>query len=162
MNLDEPVASLSWFEADAFARWKGMRLPTEAEWEYAATFDPTAGECRKYPWGDEIPDETRANHGISRWNVAPIGQHENGESAFGIHDIAGQVWEWTSSAFAPYEGFKPYPYEGYSHEHMDGTHKVLRGGSWASQPEILRCTFRNWYVPGYRQGLLGMRLAADA
>ncbi|MBA3726395.1 MAG: ergothioneine biosynthesis protein EgtB [Armatimonadetes bacterium] len=153
----EPVASLSWFEADAFARWKGMRLPTEAEWEFAAS-----GGQRRYPWGDEEPTQERANFGLSKWGVSSAGGHPAGATPDGIHDMAGQVWEWTSTPFAPYSGFVPYPYDGYSFEHMDGGHRVLRGGSWASQAEILRCTFRNWYVPTYRQGLLGMRLAADA
>lgn len=157
MAANEPVASISWFEADAFARWKGMRLPTEAEWEFAAS----RGN-RRYPWGDDEPTQERANFGISNWGVCGVGERGAGATPDGIHDMAGQVWEWTSTPFAPYPGFVPYPYDGYSSEHMDGGHLVLRGGSWASQAEILRCTFRNWYVPTYRQGLLGMRLAADA
>lgn len=156
----EPVSSISWFEADAFARWRGLRLPTEAEWEYAASC--TNGEKRAYPWGESEPSEKLSNCALHNWGTVRSGAYPAGATPEGIYDMAGQVWEWTSSSFAPYPDFEPWPYDGYSKEHMDGSHKVLRGGSWASQPEVLRCTFRNWYVPTYRQGLLGMRLAADA
>jgi len=145
LHPDEPVCGISAHEADAFARWAGKRLPTEAEWEYVAA-------TGLYPWGDEEPTTQHANHGLSAWRPLPVN---------GLHDLAGNVWEWTSSAFLPYEGFEAYPYDGYSKDHMLGAHRVCRGGSWATSPTILRRTFRNWYVPTYRQGFLGMRLAAD-
>lgn len=151
----EPVSSISWYEADAFARWIGKRLPTEAEWEFAAGFDPKLGRSRRYPQGD-APSASR-HQGELRWEPRAVGQ-ELGRSALGLRDL-GQVWEWTASPFLPYPGFVAFPYDGYSKEHMDGLHFVCRGGSWASDPRILRCSFRNWYVPTYRQGFLGLRCA---
>ena len=153
----EPVCGISWYEADAYARWNEKRLPTEAEWEYAASHTPNAK--RLYPWGDEAPDPTRASFAINRWDPGPIGQRPDGASFYGILDMAGEHREWTSSPFLPYPGFEAFPYDGYSKDHMDGKHFVCRGGSWATAAPILRCTFRNWYVPTYRQGFLGLRCA---
>lgn len=155
----EPVSSISWFEAEAYARWSGKRLPSEAEWEYAARFDPATGESRLYPWGSTPPSLEHACFGMHEDKPAPVGNKRTGISAFGILDLAGGVWEWTSTPFMPYPGFRAYPYDGYSKEHMDGNHKVCRGGSWVTSARILRSSFRNWYVPTYRQGFLGMRLA---
>lgn len=155
---DEPVASISWFEAEAFAEWAGARLLTEAEWEYVAAFEPAGSSPRRYPWGDE-PVGNRAANGLRSWEGCPVGTFPMGASVFGVEDLAGGVWEWTSSMFLPYPGFKAFPYDGYSKDHMKGGHRVCRGGSWASADPILRCSFRNWYVPGYRQGFLGTRLA---
>lgn len=155
LHPDEPVCGVSAHEADAFARWSGKRLPTESEWEYAAS----AG---RFPWGDEEPDDARANFGLKEWNPTPVREHSAGETPQELSDLAGNVWEWTSSAFLPYPGFEAYPYDGYSKDHMEGEHRVCRGGSWATSPSILRRSFRNWYVPTYRQGFLGLRLADDA
>ncbi len=154
LHPDEPVCGISAHEADAYARWVGKRLPTEAEWEYAAS--PSGG---KYPWGDDGPTFSLANFGLTNWGPNPA---DHRQTATGLHDLAGNVWEWTSSAFLPYPGFEAYPYDGYSKDHMAGAHRVCRGGSWATSPSILRRTFRNWYVPTYRQGFLGLRLAEDA
>ena len=151
LHPDEPVSGISAHEADAYARWAGKRLPTEEEWEYAAS----AGT---YPWGDEPPTMARANHGLENWGPTPVG---HAPTPNGLSDLAGNVWEWTSSAFLPYGGFEAYPYDGYSKDHMAGAHRVCRGGSWATSPSILRRSFRNWYVPTYRQGFLGLRLAED-
>ncbi len=151
LHPDEPASGLSAHEADAYARWSGKRLPTEEEWEYAAS----AGT---YPWGDEPPSLERANHGLTQWGSTPVGRTQ---TLHGLADLAGNVWEWTSSAFLPYEGFEAYPYDGYSKDYMKGAHRVCRGGSWATSPSILRRSFRNWYVPTYRQGFLGLRLAQD-
>ncbi|HEV2474626.1 MAG TPA: SUMF1/EgtB/PvdO family nonheme iron enzyme, partial [Chthonomonadales bacterium] len=158
-QLNEPVTSVSWFEADAYSRWAGKRLPTEEEWEYAAAWDAAAGVCRKFPWGEEQPDGVLADFGGAGEGPAPVGAHPLGRSAQGVGEMAGGVWEWTSSRFLPYPGFAAFPYDGYSAEHMDGSHYVCRGGSWASAAPILRCSFRNWYVPTYRQGFLGLRCA---
>lgn len=153
IHPDEPVSSVSWHEAEAYARWAGRRLPSEDEWEFAA------GSSR-YPWGDDAPTSRHARHAMESWGPAPVGSHA--PSASGLFDVAGNVWEWTSSLFRPYPGFVAYPYDGYSKDHMNGPHRVCRGGSWATAGPILRRTFRNWYVPGYRQGFLGLRLADDA
>jgi iron(II)-dependent oxidoreductase len=156
----EPVTSISWYEADAYARWRGMRLPTEAEWEFVAAHDPAAGRSHLYPWGDGAAAPAEVDCDLRGWGPRPTGASSNG-APYGIHDIAGKVWEWTSTPFLPYPGFGAFPYDGYSKDHMDGAHYVCRGGSWATDPRILRCSFRNWYVPTYRQGFLGLRLAAD-
>jgi iron(II)-dependent oxidoreductase len=159
LQPDEPVSSISWYEADAYARWAGKRLPTEVEWEYAARFDPTTGGSRRYPWGDTLPTPEQACFGMLESQPSSVFSRLRGASAFGILGLAGGVWEWTSTLFLPYPGFRAYPYDGYSKEHMDGKHKVCRGGSWATSAPILRASFRNWYVPTYRQGFLGMRPA---
>ncbi|MEZ0327078.1 MAG: SUMF1/EgtB/PvdO family nonheme iron enzyme [Fimbriimonas sp.] len=155
MHPDEPATCLSWFEADAFARWSEARLPTEDEWEYAAS----GLVERIYPWGDTAPSATMANHGRIAGGPMPVDTCSKGASPFGALDMAGNCWEWTSSPFLPYPGFAAFPYDGYSKDHMDGHHFVCRGGSWATAGPILRCSFRNWYVPSYRQGFLGLRLA---
>ncbi len=154
LHPDEPVLGISHHEAEAFARWAGARLPTETEWEYAA-------RAGRYPWGDERPTETHARHGMAGWSPAAVGSHPDGISPDGVLDLAGNVWEWTFSRFLPYPGFVAFPYDGYSKDHMKGEHFVCRGGSWATAGPILRRTFRNWYVPAYRQGFLGVRLARD-
>jgi iron(II)-dependent oxidoreductase len=150
----EPVSCVSWYEADTFARWAGARLPTEEEWEYAAR----GSRSLPYPWGSESP-EGRACHAMESWGPVAAGRFPSGASPFGILDMAGNVWEWTSTPFLPYPGFEAFPYDGYSKDHMKGEHRVCRGGSWATSARILRSSFRNWYVPSYRQGFLGLRLA---
>jgi gamma-glutamyl hercynylcysteine S-oxide synthase len=156
IHPDEPAASLSWHEAQAYAKWAGRRLPTEAEWEYAAR----GTDGRRYPWGHEEPSTNYAAFGLRAWQPAPVGSHPAGASPFGVQDMAGSVWEWTASPFLSYPDFNAFPYDGYSLDHMDGNHRVCRGGSWATSPSILRCSFRNWYIPTYRQGFLGVRLAS--
>ena len=158
LELDEPVTALSWYEADAYARWAGKRLPTEAEWEFAATHDPELGRSRRFPWGEDPTGAAAADCELRDWKPKSVRTHGK-PNAMGLYGMAGGVWEWTSSPFLPYPGFQPFPYDGYSLEHMDGKHYVCRGGSWATDRRILRSTFRNWYVPTYRQGFLGMRCA---
>jgi gamma-glutamyl hercynylcysteine S-oxide synthase len=157
----EPVQHVCWFEADAFARWAGKRLPTEAEWEKAATWDP-AGEKRRYPWGDEGPREEHANLGRRRFGPAPAGSFPEGSSAWGCQQLLGDVWEWTSSDFTPYPGFEAFPYREYSEVFFGSEYKVLRGGSWATHPVVARGTFRNWDYPIRRQIFAGFRCARDA
>ncbi|HZO88159.1 MAG TPA: SUMF1/EgtB/PvdO family nonheme iron enzyme [Chthonomonadaceae bacterium] len=158
LSPGEPVSSISWYEADAYARWQGKRLPTEAEWEYAAAWDPATGRTRRYPWGDDPEPGDRADYGLQRWAPLPVGGKTTA-NALGLCNMAGGVWEWTAKPFLPYPGFRAFPYDGYSKDHMDGKHYVCRGGSWATAAPILRCSFRNWYVPTYRQGFLGVRCA---
>jgi iron(II)-dependent oxidoreductase len=147
IHPDEPASCLSWHEANAYANWAGKRLPTEIEWEYAASLGEDPG----------LAGNPGACHGLTNWGPRPVGLGK--PSAIGIFDMAGNVWEWTSSPFLPYPGFVAFPYDGYSKDHMLGAHRVCRGGSWATSAPILRRTFRNWYVPTYRQGFLGVRLA---
>lgn len=155
----EPVCGISWYEADAYARWSGKRLPTETEWEYAAVFDPVRNDSRVYPWGNDAPERDQATCDLNSWNPESVGIHPTGKSALGLQDMAGGVWEWTASTFLPYPGFAAFPYDGYSKDYMDGQHFVCRGGSWATSASNLRSAFRNWYVPTYRQGFLGLRCA---
>jgi iron(II)-dependent oxidoreductase len=156
----EPVQHVSFFEAEAYAAWAGRRLPTEQEWEAAATWTPDGGKLR-YPWGD-APLAGRANVGRTRFAPAPVGSFPRGMSPCGCHGMIGDVWEWTSSPFEPYPGFAPFPYPEYSAAFFGGGYRVLRGGSWATHPLVARATFRNWDHPERRQIFSGFRTARDA
>jgi ergothioneine biosynthesis protein EgtB len=145
----EAPVYVSHAEASAYARWKGRALPTEAQWHRAA-YATREGRERAYPWGDTPPDETRGNFGSVRWDSTPVAAHPAGASAFGVHDLAGNGWEWTSTVFAPFPGFVPFPfYPGYSADFFDGRHFVLKGGSARTALPLLRRTFRNWFQPHY-------------
>jgi iron(II)-dependent oxidoreductase len=136
-------------EAQAFARWRGGRLPTEAEFHRAA-FGTPDGRERQHPWGDTLPPRIPANVDFRRWDPDPVGSHPDGASAFGVHDLAGNGWEWTSTTFAPFNGFEPLPsYPEYSVEFFDGDHLVLKGGSPVTPRTLLRRGFRNWFRPNY-------------
>ncbi len=155
----EPVMHVSWYEADAYARWAGRRLPTEAEWEKAARFDPVTGLTRSYPWGEEEPDGSRANLGQAFLRPAPAGSYPAGAAPCGARQLIGDVWEWTSSDFLPYPGFSAWPYREYSEVFFGPEYKVLRGGSFAVSPVACRGTFRNWDYPIRRQIFAGFRTA---
>jgi gamma-glutamyl hercynylcysteine S-oxide synthase len=159
---DEPVQHVCYFEAEAFARWAGARLPTEIEWEKACAWDPGASARRKWPWGTAAPTEERANLGGLGLRPAPVGAYPNGASAYGAEQMIGDVWEWTSSDFAPWPGFSPMIYRDYSEPFFGGDYKVLRGGSWAVATSTVRPSFRNWDYPIRRQIFTGVRLAWDA
>jgi iron(II)-dependent oxidoreductase len=159
---DEPVQHVCWFEADAYARWAGRRLPTEAEWEKAARHDPRTGRSRRYPWGDEDPAPHHANLGGSALRPSPAGSYPGGASPLGVRQLIGDVWEWVSSDFRPYPGFNAFPYREYSEVFFGSGYKVLRGGSWAADPAACRGTFRNWDYPVRRQIFAGFRTARDA
>ncbi|MGR8007061.1 ergothioneine biosynthesis protein EgtB [Streptomyces hypolithicus] len=159
---DEPVLHVSWYEADAYARWAGRRLPSEVEWEKAARHDPVSGRSQRYPWGDADPTPERANLGQRHLRPAPVGAYAAGESPLGVRQLIGDVWEWTSSDFLPYPGFAPFPYREYSEVFFGSAHKVLRGGSFAVDAVACRGTFRNWDLPVRRQIFAGFRTARDA
>ncbi|MFI1936264.1 ergothioneine biosynthesis protein EgtB [Streptomyces purpureus] len=159
---NEPVLHVSWYEADAYARWAGRRLPSEAEWEKAARHDPVAGRSLRYPWGDADPTEDHANLGQRHLRPAPAGAYPAGASPLGVRQLIGDVWEWTSSDFLPYPGFVAFPYREYSEVFFGSAHKVLRGGSFAVDPVACRGTFRNWDLPVRRQIFSGFRTARDA
>ena len=159
---DEPVLHVSWYEADAYARWAGRRLPSEQEWEKAARHDPASGRSLRYPWGDEDPTPERANLGQRHLRPAAAGAYAAGRSPAGAGQLIGDVWEWTSSDFLPYPGFVAFPYREYSEVFFGPGHKVLRGGSFAVDPVACRGTFRNWDLPVRRQIFSGFRTARDA
>lgn len=162
----QPVMHVTFWEAEAYARWAGKRLPTEAEWEKAALWDPVAGRSRLYPWGDEPPGDApagaeRANLDQLAFGPAEVGAYPAGVSAYGVHQMAGDVWEWTASDFTAYPGFTAFPYPEYSEVFFGDQYKVLRGGSWATRPAVARGTFRNWDFPIRRQIFSGFRCASD-
>lgn len=158
---DEPVQHITYFEAEAYAAWAGARLPTEIEWEKACAWDPAVGARRRFPWGSSEPTAHLANLGGAALRPAPVGAYPAGASAYGAEQMLGDVWEWTSSPLRPWPGFTPMLYEQYSQPFFDGDYKVLRGGSWAVAPNILRPSFRNWDHPIRRQIFSGVRLAWD-
>ncbi|MCL1475222.1 ergothioneine biosynthesis protein EgtB [Argonema antarcticum A004/B2] len=166
---NHPVCGVSWYEADAYTRFVGKRLPTEAEWEKAASWDAAAGVFCTYPWGEEEPNTHLCNYNYVQKQqtnsqiqnrTTAVNAYPAAKSAYGLEDALGNVWEWTASWFDGYEGFEYYPYRGYSQVYFDGQHRVLKGGSWATRPWALRCSFRNWYHPGVRQILAGFRCAS--
>lgn len=161
----EPVQHIGWYEADAYARWAGKRLPTEAEWEKAASWDPGRGigTKRQWPWGEAEQDCPAALWGnTARWGPDDVGAHPSGRSASGLLDLLGGVWEWTASDFGAYPGFASFPYPEYSEVFFGPEYKVLRGGSWATSPRAISTTFRNWDYPIRRQIFSGVRCARDA
>src|SRR5262249_32224355 len=150
-----PMIHVNWYEATAWCRWAGRRLPTEAEWELAAS----SSEKRCYPWGDEAPTGERANLDARSLECVDVGAFPASDSAFGCRQMLGNVWEWTADAFLPYPGFVVDPYKEYS-EPWFGDHKVLRGGSWATPGRLLRNTWRNFYLPHRADPWAGFRTCA--
>ena len=156
-----PVCHVSYFEAEAFASWAGKRLPTEQEWEVAASWDPAARRGRRHPWGDEAATPERANLDQRLLGAAPVGAYPAGASPLGCEQMLGDVWEWTSSEFRAYPGFAAFPYREYSEPFFGSEFRVLRGGSWATRPRVARSTFRNWDSRLKRQIFAGFRCARD-
>lgn len=159
---DEPVVHVCFHEAQAYATWAGKRLPTEAEWEKAARWDPATGRSRRYPWGDEEPTSAHANLGQRHLWPAPVGAYPAGASPLGVHQLIGDVWEWTSTSFRGHPGFVAFPYREYSEVFFGEDHQVLRGGSFGTDRAACRGTFRNWDYPIRRQIFSGFRCARDA
>jgi formylglycine-generating enzyme required for sulfatase activity len=148
LPLDWPVY-VTWDEAKAYAGWRGRALPTEAEFHRAAYGTPNGRE-RCYPWGDTLSGRPPANFDFIRWDPQPVGMHPEGASAFGVHDLVGNGWEWTSDVFAPFEGFTPIAsYPEYSADFFDGSHYVLKGASPVTARGLVRPGFRNWFRPRY-------------
>ncbi|WP_193193665.1 ergothioneine biosynthesis protein EgtB [Nostoc sp. MG11] len=160
---NHPVCGVSWYEAQAYSRFIGKRLPTEAEWEKAASWDARASRRRTYPWGDEELTTPAQNCNCDRaiGKTTAVYAYPAGQSAYGLYDTLGNVWEWTDCWFDGYDGFQSYPYSGYSKVYFDQQHRVLKGGSWATRPWVLRSSFRNWYHPNVRQIFAGFRCAAS-
>lgn len=156
----EPVVHVNWHEAEAWCRWAGRRLPSETEWEFAASTVPDSpGVKRRYPWGDAPPSPAAANlHGGAGRCIA-VDALPAGDSAWGMRQMIGNVWEWTADWFRPYPGFLRDPYAEYS-EPWFGSHKVLRGGCHATGPELIRNTWRNFYTPDRRDVFAGFRTCA--
>jgi iron(II)-dependent oxidoreductase len=159
---DRPVVHVSWFEADAFARAHGLRLPTEIEWEKAATWNQEQDRAMAYPWGDQPPESgVHANLDQLARGPEAVGAFPGGASPHGCLGMIGNVWEWTATEFDGYPGFRPYPYREYSEVFFHSGYRVLRGGSWATRPRVGTSTFRNWDLPERRQIFSGLRIARD-
>lgn len=158
---DEPVVHVCFHEAQAYARWAGRRLPTEAEWEKAARHDPATGRSRRFPWGDDDPRPEHANLGQRHLRPAPVGAYPAGGSPHGVHQLIGDVWEWCASGFTPHPGFRVFPYAEYSQAFFGGDYAMLRGGSFGTDAVAVRGTFRNWDHPVRRQIFAGFRCARD-
>ena len=135
--------------AIAYAQWRGYRLPTEAEFQRAA-YGTTDGRERWYPWGEATPSPAHGVFDFTSWDPEPAGSHPAGRSAWGIDDLVGNGWEWTSTVFGPFPGFRPIPsYPEYSVDFFDEEHFVMKGASPATARELIRPTFRNWFRPRY-------------
>src|SRR5256885_6951387 len=157
-KANEPVYHVSLLEASAYAKWLGKRLPTEAEWEKAATFSASLNSKQDFPWGNAEPDESRGNlfeNGL--WSVAPTGAFPEGQSAYGCQQMIGDVWEWTTSDYVPYPGFKS-EFDEYNDKWFVGQ-KVLSGGSFATPRIHIRSTYRNFFHPEERWMIAGFRCA---
>jgi iron(II)-dependent oxidoreductase len=165
LELAYPVLHVNWYEASAYCKWARRRLPTEAEWEMAASAEPTPDghgltrRRRPYPWGDEPPTADRANLDWRQLGCVDVDALPDGDSAFGCRQMIGNTWEWTSSDFEAFPGFRPGPYKEYS-EPWFGDHKVLKGGCWATRSSIIRNQYRNFYKPDRGDVWAGFRTCA--
>ncbi len=156
LPLDWPVY-VSHAEATAYSRWAGKSLPTEEQWHRAA-YGSDAGIERNYRWGNQAPTFSLGNFDFHHWSPTPVNAFPSGSSAFGVADLIGNGWEWTSTVFAPFPGFEPFPfYRGYSADFFDGQHFVMKGGSPRTAACMLRPTFRNWFQAHYQYVYAGFR-----
>ncbi len=154
-----PVVHVNWYEAEAYCEWAGRRLPTEAEWEMAATFDPATGAKRRFPWGDDPPTSGQANLDYRAGHTVDVRALAAGDSPVGCRQMIGNVWEWVVDTFGPYPGFVCDPYKEYS-EPSFGQKKVLKGGCWTTRSRLIRSTWRNFYKRQRRNIFAGFRTAA--
>jgi formylglycine-generating enzyme required for sulfatase activity len=159
--VDWPIF-VSHAEAEAYCRWRGGRLATEAEFHRAAYSTPGGGR-RAHPWGDAAPDQHHGNFGFRHWAPTPVGRFSDGDSAWGVSELVGNGWEWTDTVFAPYPGFSAYvrTYPGYSADFFDGLHCVMLGASWATPTQLIRRSFRNWFQRHYPFMFAKFRCAYD-
>ena len=162
LNNRRPVCHVCFYEAEAYAAFAGKRLPTEFEWEAAATWDPSTGTQRTYPWGEEPPTQAFANVDALTFGPAQAGSYVRNVSPIGCYGMIGDVWEWTSSDFHAYPGYETFPYAEYSEVFFGDEYKVLRGGAWATRGAAIRGTFRNWDYPIRRQIFSDFRCVRDA
>ncbi len=164
LGSHQPVIHVNWYEADAYCRWAGRRLPTEIEWEVAAAGEPGSngslgGAKRRFPWGEERPDPSRGNLDGRALGCVDVAACAHGDSAFGCRQMLGNVWEWTVDTFRPYPGFAPDAYKEYS-EPLFGSTKVLRGGAWTTRSRMISATYRNFFGPERRDVFAGFRTCA--
>lgn len=160
LPLDWPVY-VSHAEASAYARWAGKSLPTEAQWHRAA-YGSTNGQERQYPWGSAAPNAARGNFDFKCWDPMPVSTFPEGQSAFGVTDLLGNGWEWTTTEFSPFPGFQAFSfYPGYSANFFDGQHYVIKGGSARTAACMLRRSFRNWFQPHYQYVYAGFRCVSQ-
>ena len=161
LPLEWPVY-VSHAEASAYARWAGKSLPTEAQWHRAAYATPE-GDEREYPWANKTLDSSPGNFNFKSWDPTPVAAFPEGKSAFGVADLLGNGWEWTSTVFAPFPGFQRFPfYPGYSADFFDDKHYVLKGGSARTAACMMRRSFRNWFQPHYQYVYAGFRCVSPA
>ena len=159
LEANLPVLHVNWYEADAYCRWAGRRLPTEAEWEMAASTEPGSNRKLKFPWGDDTPATSQANLDSRAVGCVAVDALAGGDSAHGCRQMIGNTWEWTSTDFLPYPGFVAGPYKEYSAPWF-GNHKVLRGGCWATRSRLIHNSYRNFYTPDRRDVWAGFRTCA--
>jgi len=160
MRPHAAVIHINWYEASAWCRWAGRRLPTEAEWELAASGSPAnINQKRMYPWGDDEPTENKVNMNSRAMRTIDVGALPDSDSGFGCRQMLGNVWEWTADTFTPYPGFTPDMYEDYS-QPLFGETKVLRGGGWATRSRMIRNTWRNYYGAERNDVFAGFRTCA--
>ena len=165
LEIHLPMVHVNWYEASAYCRWAGRRLPSEAEWELAASAVPEkefkgfTSEKRWYPWGNSHPENDQANLNSNWGGIVDVRAFPRGDSAFGLRQMIGNVWEWTEDTFDPFPGYVIDPYATYS-EPSFGQQKVLRGGCWATRPHVIRNTYRNFYTPDRNNIFAGFRTVA--
>ncbi len=163
LRENAPVVHVGWYEAEAYCRWAGRRLPSEAEWECAASTAPGDSKKRLYPWGDELsgPGQSRANLDYENPGCVDVARYPEGDSGWGCRQMLGNIWEWTATAFYPYPGFVvDTPYREYSAPWF-GYPKVLKGGTWATRSQMVTNTYRNFFEPGRRDVFAGFRTCAN-